>query len=65
MNSKGEQALVGTFVIVAAAVLVATVFLISGAFGRSTKTFHSYFPPKNGYPISDIRHLISDVRYEI
>ena len=48
MNSKGEQALVGTFVIVAAAVLVATVFLISGAFGRSTKTFHSYFPFAGG-----------------
>src|SRR6476661_8146749 len=43
MNSKGEQALVGTFVIVAAAVLVATVFLMSGAFGRSVKTFHAYF----------------------
>jgi phospholipid/cholesterol/gamma-HCH transport system substrate-binding protein len=48
MNSKGEQALVGTFVIVAAAVLVATVFLISGAFGRSVKTFHSYFPFAGG-----------------
>jgi len=33
MNSKGEQALVGTFVIVAAAVLVATVFLISARSG--------------------------------
>src|SRR3954470_6694953 len=48
MNSKGEQALVGTFVIVAAAVLVATVFLISGAFGRSVKTFHAYFPFAGG-----------------
>jgi phospholipid/cholesterol/gamma-HCH transport system substrate-binding protein len=48
MNSKGEQALVGTFVIVAAGVLVGTVFLISGAFGRSTKTFHSYFPFAGG-----------------
>jgi phospholipid/cholesterol/gamma-HCH transport system substrate-binding protein len=48
MNSKGEQALVGTFVLVATAVLVATVFLISGAFGRSVKTFHSYFPFAGG-----------------
>src|SRR5215813_8979926 len=48
MNSKGEQALVGTFVIVATTVLVATVFLISGAFGRSTKTFHSFFPFAGG-----------------
>jgi phospholipid/cholesterol/gamma-HCH transport system substrate-binding protein len=43
MNAKGQQALVGLFVIVAAAVLIGTVFMISGAFGRSVKTFHSYF----------------------
>jgi len=43
MNAKGEQTLVGLFVIVAAAVLIATVFAISGAFGRSVKTFHTYF----------------------
>ena len=48
MNAKGEQALVGTFVIVAAAVLIATVFLISGAFGRSVKTFHAFFPFAGG-----------------
>jgi phospholipid/cholesterol/gamma-HCH transport system substrate-binding protein len=43
MNAKGQQALVGLFVIVAAVVLIGTVFMISGAFGRSVKTFHSYF----------------------
>jgi phospholipid/cholesterol/gamma-HCH transport system substrate-binding protein len=43
MNSKSEQALVGIFVIVAAAVLVGTIFMMSGAFGRSVKTFHAYF----------------------
>jgi phospholipid/cholesterol/gamma-HCH transport system substrate-binding protein len=48
MNAKGEQALVGTFVIVAVAVLIATVFLISGAFGRSVKTFHAFFPFAGG-----------------
>jgi phospholipid/cholesterol/gamma-HCH transport system substrate-binding protein len=48
MNSKGEQALVGVFVIVATAVLVATIFLMSGAFGRSVKTFHAYFPFAGG-----------------
>jgi phospholipid/cholesterol/gamma-HCH transport system substrate-binding protein len=48
MNSKGEQALVGTFVIAATAVLIATVFLMSGAFGRSVKTFHAYFPFAGG-----------------
>ena len=35
MNAKSEQALVGLFVIVAAGVLIGTVFTISGAFGRS------------------------------
>jgi phospholipid/cholesterol/gamma-HCH transport system substrate-binding protein len=43
MNAKSEQALVGLFVIVAALVLIGTVFTISGAFGRSVKTFHAYF----------------------
>ena len=43
MNSKSEQALVGIFVIAAAAILVGTVFMMSGAFGRSVKTFHAYF----------------------
>jgi phospholipid/cholesterol/gamma-HCH transport system substrate-binding protein len=43
MNAKSEQTLVGLFVIVAAGVLIGTVFTISGAFGRSVKTFHTYF----------------------
>src|SRR6202040_796129 len=43
MNAKSEQALVGLFVIVATAVLIGTVFAISGAFGRSTHTYHAYF----------------------
>jgi phospholipid/cholesterol/gamma-HCH transport system substrate-binding protein len=43
MNPKSEQALVGLFVIVATAVLIGTVFAISGAFGRSTHTYHAYF----------------------
>ncbi len=42
MNAKSEQALVGLFVIVAAGVLIGTVVTISGAFGRSVKTYHSY-----------------------
>src|SRR5450756_1975856 len=35
METRREQALVGLFVIVAAAVLIATVFGISGALGRT------------------------------
>jgi phospholipid/cholesterol/gamma-HCH transport system substrate-binding protein len=43
MNPKSQLALVGLFVIVATAVLIGTVFAISGAFGRSTHTYHAFF----------------------
>jgi phospholipid/cholesterol/gamma-HCH transport system substrate-binding protein len=48
MNAKGEQALVGLFVIVAAGVLIGTVFTMSGVFGHTVKTFHAYFPFAGG-----------------
>jgi len=48
MKAKSEQALVGIFVVVATVVLVGTVFMMSGAFGRSVKTFHAYFPFAGG-----------------
>jgi len=48
MQPKREQALVGLFVLIAVAVLFATVFTMSGAFGRSTTTFHAYFPFAGG-----------------
>ena len=48
MQPKREQALVGMFVLIAVAVLFATVFTISGAFGRSTTKFHAYFPFAGG-----------------
>lgn len=48
MKAKSEQALVGLFVIVAAAILIGTVFAISGAFGRSTHTYRAYFPFAGG-----------------
>jgi phospholipid/cholesterol/gamma-HCH transport system substrate-binding protein len=57
MESRREQALVGLFVIVAAGVLVATVFGITGAFGRTAKTFHAYFPFAGGLEVG------STVRY--
>jgi len=57
MNPKSEQALVGLFVIVATAVLIGTVFAISGAFGRSTHTYHAYFPFGGGIePGSSVRY---------
>jgi phospholipid/cholesterol/gamma-HCH transport system substrate-binding protein len=48
MNAKREQALVGLFVIVAAGILIGTVFTMSGALGRTVKTFHAYFPFAGG-----------------
>jgi phospholipid/cholesterol/gamma-HCH transport system substrate-binding protein len=48
MDTRREHAFVGLFVIVAASLLIATVFGISGAFGRSAKTFHAYFPFAGG-----------------
>jgi phospholipid/cholesterol/gamma-HCH transport system substrate-binding protein len=57
MEPRREQALVGLFVIVAAAVLVATVFGITGAFGRTAKSFHAYFPFAGGLEVG------STVRY--
>lgn len=48
MQPKREQALVGLFVLIAVAVLFATVFTMSGAFGQSTTKFHAYFPFAGG-----------------
>jgi phospholipid/cholesterol/gamma-HCH transport system substrate-binding protein len=43
MESKTEQTLVGVFVLACAALLIGTIFAMSGAFGRNTKTYHAYF----------------------
>lgn len=48
MQAKLEQTLVGLFVIVAAAILVATVLAMNGVSGRSTKTYHAYVPFAGG-----------------
>lgn len=48
MNSKREQTMVGLFVIVAAGVLVATVFALTGAFAGPAKTYRAYFPFAGG-----------------
>jgi phospholipid/cholesterol/gamma-HCH transport system substrate-binding protein len=48
MESKREQAMVGLFVLVAGAVLVATVFALSGAFGGTAATYRAYFPFAGG-----------------
>jgi len=48
MESKREQAMVGLFVLVAGAVLVATVFALTGAFGGTAATYRAYFPFAGG-----------------
>ena len=48
MESKHEQAMVGLFVLVAGAVLVATVFALTGAFGGAAATYRAYFPFAGG-----------------
>jgi len=48
MATKSEQAMVGLFVLIAGAVLVATVFVLSGAFGGSASSYRAYFPFAGG-----------------
>ena len=48
MGTKSEQAMVGLFVLIAGAVLVATVFVLSGAFGGSASSYRAYFPFAGG-----------------
>jgi len=57
MGSKSEQAMVGVFVLIAAAVLIVTVFVLSGAFGGSTSSYRAYFPFAGGLePGSIVRY---------
>jgi phospholipid/cholesterol/gamma-HCH transport system substrate-binding protein len=48
MQSKREQAIVGLFVLVAGAVLVVTVFALTGAFGGAAAMYRAYFPFAGG-----------------
>jgi phospholipid/cholesterol/gamma-HCH transport system substrate-binding protein len=57
MGPIRERALVGLFVIVAVAILLATVFTMSGTFARTTKTYHAHFPFAGGIePGSTVRY---------
>ncbi|HTZ73840.1 MAG TPA: MlaD family protein [Candidatus Aquilonibacter sp.] len=57
MNTKREQALVGLFVLVAVALLTATVFLLSGTLGGSTVRYRTYFNNAGGLgPGSEVRY---------
>lgn len=48
MEAKREQVFVGLFVIVAAALLIFTVFTLSGALAGATSTYHAKFPNAAG-----------------
>ncbi len=48
MNNKREQALVGLFVLVAAALLIGTVLVVSGTFSTSGVPLHTYFKSAGG-----------------
>ncbi len=48
MESKREQAVVGLFVLVVGALLVATIFALSGAFSGAATTYRVYFPFAGG-----------------
>jgi len=48
MKTKREQAMVGIFVLVAAALLIVTIFVLSGAFNGSGLSYRAYFPFAGG-----------------
>lgn len=57
MKAKREQAMVGLFVLVAVAVLVATVFALTGAMGGTGVTYRAYFPFAGGLePGASVRY---------
>src|SRR5271167_1541215 len=57
MESKREQALVGLFVLVAAGLLIVTVFLLSGTFSRGNTPYRAYFKNAGGVgPGAEVRY---------
>jgi len=48
VESKREAVIVGFFVLVVGALLVTTIFVLTGAFGGPVKTYHAYFPFAGG-----------------
>ena len=48
MDARREQAAVGLFVIIAAGLLVVTVFALGGAFSSSPVSYRTYFPNAGG-----------------
>lgn len=58
MESKREQAYVGLFVLVVAALLIATVFALSGTLDKADTPYHAYFKNAGGLgPGAEVRYL--------
>jgi phospholipid/cholesterol/gamma-HCH transport system substrate-binding protein len=57
MESKREEAFVGLFTLVAAALLIVVVFLLSGTFGKGTISYRAYFKNAGGLsPGAEVRY---------
>ena len=57
MDSKREHVFVGLFTLVAAALLVIVVFLLSGGLGKGSVTYRAYFKNAGGLaPGSEVRY---------
>jgi len=57
MQPKQEQALVGIFVIVVAALLIGTLFVLSGSFNKGDIPYHAYFKNAGGLgPGAEVRY---------
>ena len=58
MDSKKEQAIVGIFVLVVAALLIVTVFLKSGTLDKEDTPYHTFFKNAGGLePGAEVRYL--------
>ena len=58
MEAKREQALVGLFVLIAAGLLLATIFALTGAFGGGAFEYRTYLPFAGGIgPGAEVRYL--------
>ena len=57
MDARREQAAVGLFVLIAAGLLIVTVFALGGAFSSSPVTYRTYFPNAGGIePGASVRY---------
>jgi ABC-type transporter Mla subunit MlaD len=56
-STRREEALVGIFVLVAAAILIATVFSLTGFFRRGDVVYHAFFKNAGGLrPGAEVRY---------